>query len=626
MILSRNFDRFRIPTLAAGRLGRPVICAVVAAFSFILIACGDPERPATESFYSYTKPPAKQEFRWSNGRAPKSLDPALATAPPETDLARAAFEGLTELDPETLEAIPGVAERWESSADSKTWTFYLRRDAKWSNGKQVTASDFVRSWKRLAKVADSGTHRRLRENILGMKPPVPSGAPTPKAGGEQLPEAAQPSPMPNSNASPAPSTPSGSEPMNLQDAETQVDRELKKSDVEFGAVARNERTLEVRLLIGDRELPKLLAHPVFRPIFGDGSEFAAGASPATIVTNGPYRFVDGGDSVGLLLERSASYWDRESVKLERVRFVPKANASDALDAYRAGELDAVTNTEFEPLALKLLAPYEDFRRVTHAAINLYEFNTQKPPFNDRNVRRALAMAIERERLAEGELEGSVRPALRYLPFGGQAGVGLIQDVAEARRMLEKAGYPAGENFPAFELAVNRNETQQRIARHVARMWRDNLNISASVVVKEPAEMESMRRSGGYDLIRRGVVFPTSDSMANLRALFDYAYSDAIARIQAELDAARRADTRRTESNSSVANANSSATPSPAPEGLPIYIPEMVDEKEALYEMRAIPLYFPTSYSLVKPYVRGFDVNGLDSPLLKMVAIDSNWQP
>ena len=125
---------------------------LLVLFSVFMSSCSELEKPKTEPFYAQTAPPEKKEFRWSNGRMPKSFDPALAGAPPETDIVRAVFEGLADTDPKTLEAVPSVAEKWAASEDFKTWTFNLRKDAKWSNGERVTAADFVRSWKRLAEM------------------------------------------------------------------------------------------------------------------------------------------------------------------------------------------------------------------------------------------------------------------------------------------------------------------------------------------------------------------------------------------------------------------------------------------------------------------------------------------
>src|SRR5918997_2335902 len=97
-----------------------------------------------EQYYGRAVTPRAQEFRWSDGGLPQVFDPALAAVPPDTDAVRAIYEGLTEYDPKTLMPVPGVAARWESSADGREWTFYLRRDARWSNGEPVTARDFVR--------------------------------------------------------------------------------------------------------------------------------------------------------------------------------------------------------------------------------------------------------------------------------------------------------------------------------------------------------------------------------------------------------------------------------------------------------------------------------------------------
>src|SRR5215210_3671111 len=105
-----------------------------------------------EPYYGKVLVPRAQEFRWSDGGLPRTFDPALAAAPPDTDAVRALFEGLTDYDPRTLAPVAGVAARWESSADGQAWTFHLRRDAHWSNGARVTAQDFVRSWRRTLRL------------------------------------------------------------------------------------------------------------------------------------------------------------------------------------------------------------------------------------------------------------------------------------------------------------------------------------------------------------------------------------------------------------------------------------------------------------------------------------------
>src|SRR5918911_627601 len=139
-----------------------------------------------EPFYGRVNVPRRQEFRWSDGGLPQTFDPALAAAPPETDVVRALFEGLTDYDPRTLAPVAGVAARWESSADKRVWTFHLRRDARWSNGAPVTAQDFVRSWQRTLRLGDRAPHAKLLANIVGAAdtqtaPPAPVPAATPAA-------------------------------------------------------------------------------------------------------------------------------------------------------------------------------------------------------------------------------------------------------------------------------------------------------------------------------------------------------------------------------------------------------------------------------------------------------------
>src|SRR5690606_24597593 len=103
---------------------------------------------------------------WSNGSKFTTLDPAKAAAPPETDIVRAVYEGLTTIDPKTLEPRAAAAESWEPDADAKVWTFHLRKGLKWSNGDDVTAEDFVRGFSRLAENANDTAHVDLLKNIV----------------------------------------------------------------------------------------------------------------------------------------------------------------------------------------------------------------------------------------------------------------------------------------------------------------------------------------------------------------------------------------------------------------------------------------------------------------------------
>lgn len=606
-------------------------------FLLFITSCSELEKPKPEPFYAETTPPLRQEFRWSNGKMPKSFDPAVASAPPETDIVRAVYEGLTDTEPKTLKPVPAVAEKWEFSPDFKTWTFHLRKNAKWSNGEAVTAADFVRSWKRLADMGEKVSHHKLLRNIVGMRALDAEEIEAEEIDSISRQSAdsnSQPvSNQPNSNSAAVPVNPRVSGVQPKTDA-----KEGKKAETKFGVEAIDEYTLKVSLIKPDKEFPALAAHPVFLPVYGDGKYFETGKLNADIVTNGAFRLSSVGQD-GVTLDRAEHYWNREKVGLQRVRFVPQESAEKALEAYRAGEIDALTNVDFEPLALKLLTPFEDFRRTTHSAVNFYEFNRRKPPFNDRRVREALAISIERERLTEDEMEGATEPALSFMPFN-EEGAKLTQDVQKAKNILAEAGFPNGENFTNVRLVINRNNVQQRIARLVAKMWKENLNIETEIIVKDAAEFEAVKKTGDFDVIRRGVVIPTSDETANMLAIFSPKKEVKAAPDKKDAPASENKTSEKPANDKSAqekANSNelqieTFETLAPEPgetvliEHLDAASAAILTEQQALSELPAIPLYFPTSYSLVKPYVLGFEINTLDAPSLKDVRIDNNWQP
>jgi len=520
------------------------ICSLLLVVCLTHTGCFNTTQPST--YYGKVVPPKTQEFRWSNGGLPQTFDPAFAAAPPDTDAVRALFEGLTDYDPKTLAPVPAVATRWESSNDGRVWTFYLRDNARWSNGEKVTAQDFVRSWERTLKIGPLAPHTELLANIEGAIPAV-------------------------------------SEPHT------------------FGARAIDENVLQVTLQHADSSFPALVAHPVFRPVKVANAESTTRLESHELISNGAFHLL-AAETNQVQLERAKTYWDDASVALDRVTFVNTTNAEGALSAYEAGEIDAVTNAPFEPLALKLLAPYKDFHRSTFGALTYYAFNTAHEPFDDVRVREALALAIDRERVSRDDLGGATVPAGRFLPeeMSGEKPVvdkaGLVErDVNKARALLDEAGYPNGEGFPVIRLLINRNEQQRIVAQSIASMWRVALNVETEIVIRNWDEYEAAIQAGDYDIVRRGMVMQSTSELVNLRMIFER-------------------DPR------PLPSASPEASPSPQP------VPQVETEAQALKDMKAVPIYFASSYSLVKPYVSGFDTNVLDVPSLKKTRIATNWSP
>lgn len=601
--------------------------AFLAIAVALLAGCEQLKRPKVEPFYSVSVPPPKQELRWSNGKLPKSLDPARAAAAPEADIVRAIYDGLTDLDSRSLNATAAVAEKWQASADFRTWTFTLRKDALWSNGERVTADDFVRSWKRLVTMREETANRFLFQNIVGMKESDESmGEP-----GDFLhPSATDGGPAATpSNLEPFASPQSHLAARNRQETpkpqitEPTVAGQPAAKTRLFGAEAIDDSTLKVSLELPDKDLPRLVAHPIFRPVYGGGSGLEKEKIDPETVTNGAFRIVTIAAD-GITLEPSETHWNRRSIALESVRFVSADSAEKALNSYEKGDVDVVTNAAFEPLALKLLTPYDDFRKTTHSALNLYEVNTTNAPFSDRRVREALAISIDRTKLTEGELEGTMQPAHAFSPLVEGKKEAVALDVTKAKELLERSGYENGVGFPKVRLVVNRNDTQQRVAKSISKMWLENLNIESEIIVKETADIGAVRESGDYDLIRRGVVLPVNDEIVNLASIFGLARKP-----KAESRADRRPGPVVEVPNvqgPGVIEPNALDEEKRGSDELPPSISLTMTEADAIFDLRAIPLYFPTSYALVKPYVRGFEMNALDAPSLKEMSIDTSWQP
>jgi ABC-type oligopeptide transport system substrate-binding subunit len=574
----------RTQTIVAGLL--------LVALSFAPTGCFVNE--SYQPYYGRVVVRSSQEFRWIDGGLPQTFDPAFAAAPPDTDLVRAIFEGLTDYDPRTLTPVPAVATRWESSDEGLTWTFHLREDARWSNGEAVTAKDFVNSWHRTVKIGALAPHTNLLNNIQGAR-------------------TASPPEQPATNGKRSRRNQAAAAINSRRDSRTDSRQDSRSDPGRFGVEAVGDRQLRVRLQSPDLNFPALVAHPVFRPVKPADQDTLQRMGPLGLVSNGAFMVAENvADRV--LLERAGNYWARKEVSLERVEFVEAENAEAALNAYRAGEVDAVTNSAFEPLALKLLAPYKDFKRETYGALTYYSFNLSHEPFDDVRVREALAIAIDRDRLSQDELGGATEPAKKFLPEAMSSSKVVVtkaelleKDIERARGLLAEAGFPDGEGFPTVKLLINRNEQQRLVAQSITSMWRSALNIETEITIKPWDEYVAAIQMGDYDIVRRGMVMQTTDELTNIRSLF-------------QGDPPGLMGQNAVSANSSPVISDERFSDKKDTTQQPIQ-----SEAEALSELRAIPLYFASSYALVKPYVSGFDSNVLDIPSLKHVRIDTNWR-
>lgn len=660
-----------------------------------------------ETFYGRVAVRPKQELRWSDGGLPRTFDPALAAAAPDTDVVRALFEGLTEYDARTLATKPAAAERWESSEDNRVWTFHLRANARWSNGDPLVAADFVRAWERAIRLGERVPHRAL---LAGLQAPTSTseGASSltrqvevEKETDEKIAKQSNPdetatnSEPRNNSESRATPTPERGAPLNRQThlqskANASVLQGLKKESA-FGAEAISMFVLRVRLARPDPNFPTLVAHTLFRPLHAANLKAEVPIESPSLTTsifdktqrkadeatnklastdqtlesginqniiessagqmfvnpqlsNGAFQLANRSASE-VVLTRANTYWNRGAVKLEAVRFMPTTNLETTLAQYRAGEIDVISNAPFEPLTIKLLAPHEDFRRTTFGALNYYVFNRSVAPFDDRRVREAFALAVDRGRLARDVLGGATEAAQEFLPLETRvrvegnkdkdAPVVLRTNQQRARQLFAEAGYKQGTDFPVVRLLINRSATHRSVAQAVAAMWRDTLGVKTELIIKDWRDYETALASGDFTIARRSIVMQTPDEQRILEAMFDNTQRESLPNEDVTLDlSATTSNPANTDSSPADVNIagniqSAAAPPAPSSNTNPTQLrapPTVVSHEQAMRELPGIPLYFASSFALVKPYVFDFEQNLLDAPSLKSVSINQDWTP
>lgn len=418
-----------------------------------------------------------------NGAEPQDLDPHITTGIPEYHIQRTLFEGLTRKNPRTMEPVPGAAESWTVSPDGRLYTFAIRRNARWSNGDPVTAHDFVYSWKRIlsAKMASDYAYTLYC----------------------------------------------------IENAEEYHTGKISDF-AQVGALALDDHTLQVRLKNPTAYFLQLLDHhstyPVHRPTiekFGAMDERGTKWTRAgNFVGNGPFTLKAWEVNKVLVVEKNPHYWEAAAVRLQQIHFYPVEDLNTEERMFRAGQIH-VTLSGYVPIE-KIAVYKQENPELIHIhpgyATYYYEFNTTRKPFDDVRVRKALAMAINRQQIVDKVAKGGQTPAYTLTPpdpFGYQPKAAMEYDVAQARALLAEAGYPDGKGFPTFELLYNTAENHQKIATAIQQMWKTNLNIDVQLANQEWKVYLTARNNLEHDIARAGWLADYVDPSNFLDILLSY---------------------------------------------------------------------------------------------------------
>ena len=340
---------------------------------------------------------APQVLNIGNGAEPKDLDPHIVTGVPEFHILQNLFEPLVGKDPKTLAPIPAVAESWTTSKDGKTYTFKLRGNAKWSNGEAVTAADFVYSWTRLltpaiaSEYAQQGYYFKHGKDFNVGK---------------------------------------------LKDAS------------QLGFKATDARTLVATLENPTPFFLSLLYHHSMYPVHQATIEKFGPrwTRPENIVTNGAFSLAKWEMNKIISLKPNPNYWDRAKVELAEVNFLPVEKLDTEEKMYRSNELHVTNEIPLEKIPFWQEEKSDSYQQYPYLGSYFYWINITKAPLNNKLVRQALNLAIDRERIVKFVTRGGQLPAQFFVPPGTggyQPQAKLPADdsqIEKARELLAKAGY------------------------------------------------------------------------------------------------------------------------------------------------------------------------------------------
>ncbi len=391
-----------------------------------------------------------------------SFDPQVVEDVNGSEVVRDLFEGLYNQDAEG-NTIPGVALSHTVSEDNMTYTFTLRDNAKWSDGKPVTAGDFVYAWQRAVDPELASPYAWYMELMS-----IENGAAI--IGGE-------------------------------------------KPITDLGVSAPDDTTLVVQLSQPLPYFDKMVSHATTFPspqwaIEEHGSEWTR---PENMVSNGAYVLTEHVLKERSVRERNPMYWDNDATVLEKVVTLNIGDDAQGLTRWRAGEVDKTEIPAGQFPSLK-----EEFPEEAYALPRLcnyyFTFNLDSGPeaFQDIRVRQALALALDRNVITDQVLQGGQFPAYTFTPAAtadfevptvGYAAISQADRDAQAVELMTEAGYgPDGETL-SFTYLYNTSEAHRQVAIVASQMWKQKLGVEVELANQEWKVFLETRGNQGFEMAR-----------------------------------------------------------------------------------------------------------------------------
>jgi oligopeptide transport system substrate-binding protein len=546
-----------------------LMAAGFALVAMLFVACGGGD-DANSTAGANPAPAEQQVLRVRLNSEPRTLDPQRSNLSVENSVNKSLFQGLFTYD-ENLALVPNLAvdlptgDNGGISADGLTYTVKIPEDAKWSDGSSLTASDFVYSLKRALDPKLAGPYVSYFYSLVGARDYATAlGTPT------------------------APKTPSDSDLTALRD--------------KVGVTAKDNHTIVYQLTEPNPSFLNQLAlwtsYPVKQAVvekFGDQWTEAENH-----VGNGPFELASWQHGSKIVLEANPNYSGKDKPVLSRIEYNIIADDTAAYASYLAGELDVVTvppsarNDVVSPSS----ALNDQLRRQPELGTFGMFMNQATKPFDNVNVRKAFAQAVDREALIDGVLQGAGRPATSWIPPGMPGysetdGKNLEYNPANAKKSLEAAGYKDGAGFPQVTFLFATSDTNRIIGQFVQAQLKQNLGINVELEFVDGPVFGQRFNSNQQQvtIIRWGAEWPYPDNW--LPALFGTGV----------------ANNHTGYSNSAFdAIMQKAASTTDDKDRLALY---EAGQKMILEDAVISPLFYRENFILTKPYVKDLILTGLD---------------
>lgn len=433
----------------------------------------------------------KLDMRVNVASEPTSMDPTLNTTVDGGMMLQHNFEGLMKFTNDgegNAELVEGQAESYEKTDNGDgtvSYTFKLRPDAKWSDGKEVTANDFVYSWQRLVDPATAAEYNYMIDMVV------------------------------NANEI-------------MEGTETDLSK--------LGITAVSDQELKIDLTYDCPYFTQVCSFGVTMPlredIVKDNDQWTQ--DPATYISNGPMQMSEWKHSSYIMMVPNAEYYDSEVVTLNSLKWILSDDATSVYASYRNGEVDFVEKNFPSDEIPTLLA---DGTMKVEPVIGTYFvcFNTEAAPFDDVRVRQAFSLVIDREYITENVSRAGETPAAAFVPDGvndaqgaegesfrevGGSYYGMSDEeyqanCEEARSLLAEAGYPDGAGLPTITYSYNTLDTHRVIAESLQEMWQKELGVNVSLSNEDWAVFIDNRHNGDFEIARHGWVADYNDPITFL---------------------------------------------------------------------------------------------------------------